>query len=177
MNSKHDRFIAYYNDNKDKLFTYLMVRLNFDRSLAEDLLMDVVLKAYKNFNKFDPDKGSFKTWIFTLTRNHLMNYWRDNKKKTTVSLEDLEEEGFSPAVTEAEDYFSQQIDSQQIQNILSLIKDDEREIITLRYLQELSFEEISGIVGKKEGAIRTNLSRALNRFSELYQKLYPDKAN
>ena len=173
QNADHDRFVAYYHDHKDKLFTYLMYRLNFDRMLAEDLLMDIVLKAYENFSKFDPEKGSFKTWIFTLAHNHLVNFWRDNKKKKTVSLENLEEEGAFVAVTEVDDPVSQEIESKQIQHILSLMKDEEQEIIALRYLEELSYKEIAQITGKNEGAIRTSLSRALDHFSDLYQKFYP----
>ena len=172
-NFDHDQFISYYQENKDKLFTYLMYRLNFDRALAEDLLMDIVLKAYENFNKFDPEKGSFKTWIFTLAHNHLVNFWRDNKKKKTVSLENMEEEGISVAFVEAEDPVSQEIESRKIQHILSLMNESDREIITLRYLEELSYKEIAQIIGKEEGAIRTSLSRALDRFSDLYKKIYP----
>ena len=172
-NIDHDRFIAYYNDHKDKIFTYLMYRLNFDQALAEDLLMDIVLRAYENFNKFDPEKGSFKTWIFTLAHNHLLNFWRDNQKKKTVSLENLEEEGVFTAVTEADNPVSQDIENKKIQHILSLMKEDEREIIILRYLEELNYGEIAQITGKNEGAIRTSLSRALDRFSDLYKKIYP----
>ena len=61
----------------------------------------------------------------------------------------------------------------KIQHILSLMKEDEREVITLRYLEELSYKEIAQIIGKEEGAIRTSLSRALDRFSDLYKKIYP----
>jgi len=171
-NPEHDRFLAYYHDHKDKLLIYLMARLNFDRSVAEDLLMDVVLKAYENFHKFDPGKSSFKTWIFTLTHNHLVNYWRDSKKKKTTSLDQLEEAGFSAAAISPEDKVSPRIESEKIQHVLSLMKDAEREIITLRYLEDLDYHEIAKIINKKEGAVRTNLSRALKRFSELYKKIY-----
>lgn len=172
QDAKHDRFITYYHDHKDKILTYLMIRLSFDRAQAEDLLMDVVLKAYENFHKFDPEKGSFKTWIFTLAHNHLVNFWRDNKKKKTTSLDQLEEGGFVAAIVAAEDSISPKIENEKIQHVLSLMKDGEREIITLRYLEDLDYGEIAKILHKREGAIRTGLSRALKRFSEIYQKIY-----
>jgi RNA polymerase sigma-70 factor, ECF subfamily len=170
MKPDNDRFVTYYNGIKDKLFTYLMVRLQFDRKLSEDLMMDVVVKAYEHFNKFDEAKGSFKTWIFTLAHNHLVNYWRDQKK--SVSLEDLEEEGIHPAVTESAHQAGRQSDRRNITHILSMMKESEREIISMRYFQELDYDEIASITGRKEGAIRTSLSRALDRFSDLYKKFY-----
>lgn len=172
MSSKHDHFIGQYQEHKDKLFNYLVIRLNFDRALAEDLLMDVVLKAYEKFHLFKEEKGSFKTWIFTLTHNHLVNYWRDNQKKATSSLEGLEEAGVNVAITEPDNSASRGIENQKIQHILSLMKDSERELITLRYLQELEYDEISEIINKKEGTIRTALSRAMTRFEALYKKVY-----
>ena len=170
MKPDNDRFTEYYNGVKDKLFTYLMVRLQFNRKLSEDLMMDVVLKAYENFNRFDEEKGSFPTWIFTLAHNHLVNFWRDSKK--TISLEALEEEGFHPANTEPGHQAGSQSDRKNIAYILSMMKESEREIISMRYFQELDYGEIASITGRKEGAIRTSLSRALERFSALYKKFY-----
>lgn len=170
MEHDSDQFIAYYKEVKDKLFTYFMVRLKFDRELAEDLFMDVIVKAYEHFNRFNVDKGSFKTWIFTFAHNHLVNFWRDKKK--SVSLEALEEEGINPAVTEMEESSGQDINNKNIRHILSLMKEGESEIILMRYMQDMSYSEIASIIGKNEGAIRTSLSRALERFAELYKKIY-----
>jgi RNA polymerase sigma-70 factor (ECF subfamily) len=173
MTETNDRFVAHYQEVKDKVFNYLMYRLNFDRALAEDLFMDVVVKAYSHFADFDPAKASFKTWIFTLAHNHLVNHWRDSQKKEAVSLDQLEEEGVTVAITEMAEDASNQIDGKNIRKVLSLMADSEREVVTLRYLEDLEYSEISLITGKREGAIRTGLSRALDRFSVLYKKLYP----
>jgi RNA polymerase sigma-70 factor (ECF subfamily) len=152
-----------------------MVRLNFNKELAEDLLMDVYLKAYEKFKKFDPNKASFKTWIFTIAHNHLVNHWRDNKAHATTSLEYLEEEGVAAAITEPENNAANDIEYEKIQRVLSLMKDSEREMITLRYLEDLDYKEIAAITNKKEGAIRTCLSRAMENFRKFHKKVYPDE--
>lgn len=175
MNPSHHQFINYYHENKDKLLTYLMYRVNFDKMLAEDLLMEVYIKAYMHFDKFDTNKGSFKTWLFALAHNHLITHWRKEKNRRTVSLEALEEKGFEPAYVDDDDSLSKAMDAKKVQYLLSLMKEDERELISLRYLQELSYEEISNIIEKKQGAIRTALTRALKNFAQLHQKLYPSK--
>ena len=134
--------------------------------------MDVVLKAYENFDKFDEKKGSFKTWMFALTHNHLINHWRNQSKKKTISLDAIEETGVTVATVEAEDNVSGRIESEKIKHILSLMNESEREILTLKYLEDMNNREIANVLAKNEGAVRTSISRALRRFAELHKKLY-----
>ncbi len=161
-NKDHELFIAHYQNTKDKVFTYLMYRLSFDHATCEDLLMDIVLKAYENFHQFDQKRGSFKNWLFGIAHNHLVNHWRDRKEE--VPLEYVDEIVSEPAACELPD--------QTIHKILSLLTETEREVITLRYLNDLSYEEIAEITDKNEGAIRTSLSRATDQFKTFYNKLY-----
>lgn len=165
------QFETYYQDYKDKVFSYLMYRLNFDRNLCEELLMDIVTKAYERFDQFDEDKGSFKTWFFTIAHNHLLNYWRDKKK--VQSLDALEEKGVNLGSVEMEDKASKSFNQKNVEAILNLLTEKEREVISLRYLSDLSHKEIGEIMNKKEATVRTALSRAMKQFKQFHQKLYP----
>jgi RNA polymerase sigma-70 factor, ECF subfamily len=173
MADDHEAFIVFYGDTKDKVLTYLMYRLNFDRATSEDLLMDIVLKAYENFHTFDEKKGSFKSWIFRIAHNHLLNHWRDRKQ--TVSIDKMEENGISAGSVPINDTAAQSFHQKNIQQVLNLMHSHEKEVITLRYLSDLSYEEIAEMTGKKPGAVRTSLSRALRQFRTFYTKLYPQK--
>ena len=168
----HEQFVGHYEENKDKVFTYLMYRLNFNREVCEDLLMDIFLKAYEHFHTFDSNKGSFKNWIFRIAHNHLVNFWRDDKKE--ASLDEIEEDSKIEAVS-IDETISDQIIDEQIQHVLSLLSDTEREIITLRYLNDFSYQEIAEILNKNEGAVRTSLSRALEQFKKIYQKVFSNE--
>jgi RNA polymerase sigma-70 factor (ECF subfamily) len=165
-------FVAHYEEFKNRLFTYLMYRVGFDRELAEDSLMDIVLKAYEHFDRFDPQKGSFKAWIFTIAHNYLKNRWRDHGAEVQVSLETLHEEGFDPVGSDLSKEATDPYVSEHVQKILSLLAASEREIIALRYLQDLDTREIAQILNKEEVAVRVSLSRALKHFKDLYQKIY-----
>lgn len=165
-------FVAYYEEFKNRLFTYLMYRVGFDRELAEDALMDIVLKAYEHFDRFDPAKGSFKAWIFTIAHNYLKNRWRDQASEISLSLEALQEEGFDPESSDLKADAADPYVQEHVQKVLSLLAASEREIIALRYLQDLQFSEIAEILHKEEGAVRVSLSRALKHFKDLYQKIY-----
>lgn len=133
--------------------------------------MDVVLKAYTHFSQYDSNKGSFKNWIFGIARNHLASHWRNRRE--TVSLDAMEEEGVVIAVSSSTSSLDTAMNHHSIQRVLRLLKDSDRELIGLRYLHELSLQEMSQLLEKPQGAVRTALSRALQQFKSLYQKLYP----
>lgn len=168
----HRVFLQHYDETKDKLFTFLMYRVNYNQVEAEDVLMDVVVRAYENFHTFDPQKGSFQKWIYSIAWNYLKNLWRSQKGKETASLDQLQETGFMPSVESSENALDSQLTGEAVQKVLGLLPTEERQIIVLRYIQDLSYDEIADITGKKEGALRTQLSRALERFTDYYQKFY-----
>jgi len=174
MSYDHREFIGFYEETKNKLLTYYMYRLNFDQALAEDLLMDVVLKAYEKFETYNPNKGSFKNWIFAIANNHLKNYWRNHSGKETESLESLGEKGFQVVATQdTRQNASDTIIKEGTQYVLNLLKPEEKQVIILRYVNDFTYTEIADMLDKQEGAIRTQLSRALERFKSIYLKLHP----
>jgi len=170
---KHEQFVEHYHELKDKIFNYLMYRVQFDRELAEDLLMDVFMKGYENYDKFNPEKGKFKSWIFTIAHNHLVDCWRKLRKQM-VSTEAMAEKGIELAVdSDLDKKVDQDIEKQKVQKVLLLMSEQESELIALKYIHDFNNEEIVHLLGRREGAVRTALHRSLNRFRSLYQKLYP----
>jgi RNA polymerase sigma-70 factor (ECF subfamily) len=166
----HHQFILLYEENKNSLFISLMFRLNFQKNLTEDIFMEITTKAYEHFDQLDPKKASFKTWIFSIARNHLANHWRD--KKELLSLDGLKEQGFEPAATEDCNDVDTYYEHNKIVKVLSLLSDKERTIIEMRFLKDMEFSDIVRIVKKSKLAIRTQLSRALRHFKYYYEKLY-----
>lgn len=168
------QFEQYYHKYKDKIFTYLMYRVNLDRDVAEDLLMEVFLKAYERFNQYEEEKGAFKSWIFAVAHNHLLNFYRD--RKVVDSLEVLEEEGFVvPSKDDVEMNVGVEIEKDNAQEALQCLNEDEREVIIMRFINELSISEISLFINKTEGATRTFLSRAMNSLRNTYYRLFLTK--
>lgn len=76
-----------YEDYHMKVLRYIQSRVN-DYHLAEDLCSDVFVKVYEKLDTFNEKKASISTWIFTITRNRLIDYYRS--RKVTVEIpEDL----------------------------------------------------------------------------------------
>lgn len=172
MNNDHDLFLRFYEEFKNKLFNYLMYRLSFDRELAEDLLMDIVLKAYENFDSYNKKKGSFKSWIFTIAHNHLLNYWRDQNKRGTVDIEKLEFNEMYADDGQIVKNADKKIEADYIKRVFEIMNNTNSELLILKYIHDFNNKEIAKILKKRQGTIRTAISRAVKEFKEIYNKLY-----
>ncbi|MEK7528752.1 MAG: RNA polymerase sigma factor [Patescibacteria group bacterium] len=149
-------FLGFYNEYKKKVFNYILYRVSFDRDLAEDLTSEIFLKSYANFDRFDENR-SFKTWIFTIAHNHLVNYYAS--KRPSVSLDDIQElEAGIDYVREID----QKLTTARLLKLLKTLPLPQQEVIMLRYVNDLSYSEIAVILEKDEGTVRTALSRALD---------------
>ncbi len=153
-----NNFLKYYKAYKDKIYNYFWYRVNFDRPLAEDLTAEVFLKALENFSGFDQNRP-FQPWIFTLARNHLINYYRRAKREVPLgNCENLNRDELPKIQARLE-----------VERIIKKIKQLEpyhQEVLLLKYVDGLANGEIALVLEKEEGAVRTQLSRALNQLRE-----------
>ncbi|PJC37146.1 hypothetical protein CO046_02015 [Candidatus Peregrinibacteria bacterium CG_4_9_14_0_2_um_filter_53_11] len=163
--SETREFLDYYEEFKNAIFSYLLYRVGYDRATAEDLTSEVFIKAYENFHRYDQTR-SFKTWIFTIAHNHLINYVQS--RKLTVPLnEDIK----TPANEKGATFAEQTDHDMQMEQVMQLVSDlpeTQRELLTMRYVNDLSNSEIAAILGKDEGAVRTALSRAVGQLRNKY---------
>jgi RNA polymerase sigma-70 factor (ECF subfamily) len=136
-------------------------RLSGNEGEASDITQEVFIKVWKNIKKFDPDKN-FKTWIFAVARNTTFDYLRKRK-----SIYFSDEEDVADIEPLPDEIFIRKELGKELENALSKIRLDFREIILLRYTEELTFEEISEIVGKPLNTVKSHHLRALNTLRKL----------
>lgn len=158
MALKKANFTAKYRKYKDKIFNYFYYRLNFNRALAEDLTSEVFLKAYYKFDTYDQER-SFQAWIYAIARNHLLNYYRDKK----VEIDLAEAGNISSNDCEKIEI---NMECERVLSKIGQLDIYHREVLLLRYVDGLENEEIASLLGKDNGAIRTQMSRALKVLRE-----------
>lgn len=158
----HEQFTRLYNDHKRSIFNYVLYRVGFDRDIAEDLTSEVFIKAFEYFDRYDQNRP-FKTWIFTIAHNHLINFLTSRKK--TISLDDARE---IPQQTFSEMDLDTRMLTDKILALVAELPASQREVVILRYVNDLEYNEIAKILGKKEGAVRTALSRAITDLRKSY---------
>lgn len=138
--------------------------------LTDDALQNTLVKAYENFYKLK-EKKKFKSWIFAIAKNEVLDMYRKYNKR----LENSAEEGIlhSLYITDdtPEEIIIEDETKNELINEINKLKNIYKEIIILYYYYELSFEKIAIILQINASTIRTRHMRAKEY---LYNKLKSD---
>lgn len=134
-----------------------------DRVTAEDLTAQVFLKALSSAATFKGD-GTYRSWIFTIARN-TVSTWRSERKRSLVPIEELAQHPdpspTAPALAIASE------DRALLWHAVSRLPDAQREVVRMRYLRELTVDEIARATRRSSGAVRVLLHRARTRLHHL----------
>ncbi len=148
---------------------------------AEDLTQDVFLKLYRNLETFDAGKGSFGTWITTLTRNLLVDHFRRTRlDRATDSIHasfDGDEDG--PTMEDRlmdkrpsqEQHFAGLELRTRIQGALKQLSPELREAVILRDLEDLDYKEIAQVLNIPEGTVKSRISRGRGELAKLLERI------
>jgi RNA polymerase sigma-70 factor (ECF subfamily) len=156
-------------------------RFTGSASDAEDLTQDVFLKLYRNLSSYDTQKGSFNTWITTLTRNLLVDHFRRTRlNRATDSLDaslSADDDGPSMADRLADPSPSQEAHASglelkvRIQQALAQLSPELREAVVLRDLEDMDYKEIAQVLRIPEGTVKSRISRGRGELARLLQRI------
>jgi RNA polymerase sigma-70 factor, ECF subfamily len=155
-----------YTELYTPVFKYIYARSR-DKELSENITNDVFMRFYTSIDIYKTQKETPLSYLFTIARNLLINY---AKKKRPRPLEDGElETAASPGLNQLE---SSELagDVTEMLEALTYIQRDQREVIELKYLSELSNKEIAEMLGKSEANVRQLESRGLRKLREQLEK-------
>ncbi len=156
MGKKRKRFASYYNIYFEKIYRYIFFRVGHNRETAEDLTSEVMLKAYEAFEDFDQERN-FGVWIYRIARNHLIDHYKKMKKEI-VDFEDAEYElKYDDKVAERADT---EIKMEHVEKAIERLPDQHKEVLTLKFMSEMTNKEIAEILNLKETHVRVLISRA-----------------
>lgn len=137
------------------MYSYVYFRLNRDAEATEDIVGDIFLKAYAAFDRYD-DRYAISTWLFTIARNTLTDYFR--KKHTALPLEDIS------AVDEQDSLF-QLIDRDltygELHRVVDGLPERQANYIKQQFFQGLTAREIADREGILHATVRKQISRGL----------------
>ena len=143
----------------------LCLRMTGNPEDAADMTQEAFLKAWRSLSSFQFE-SSFSTWLYRLTTNTCLEYLRSLKRRPQCSLTVGDDEGeeqvldvTDKAPTPEEALLSAEERSQLV-HALSQLEASQRQIITLRVVNDLSYAEIAEILDVKEGTVKSRLARA-----------------
>ncbi|HXY47993.1 MAG TPA: sigma-70 family RNA polymerase sigma factor [Terriglobales bacterium] len=141
----------------DRLFNFACW-LTQDRDQAEDLLQESLSKALKGFSTFQPGTN-FRAWIYRIVRNTFFTSRTGLKTAATQPLEEAEAELLATAST-PESILLHRLDQQSLWAALEQLPLPFREILLLREVEEMSYQEISSTLALPMGTVMSRLARA-----------------
>jgi len=168
-----DAFAKLYNQYYPKIFGYAL-RRTANLEAAQDITSETFFKALRKLWQFHWRNVSFSAWLFKIATNETNQYFRKAGHKKSLSLEELQEQGFEPVsahnpeseLIEAQEELRQYQDFLEIQGRIVRLPNKYQEVITLRFFEKKQINEIAEILGKKEGTIKSLLHRAVEKLRE-----------
>lgn len=143
------------------------IALNFfaERDIASDVTQEIFIKVYHNLDKFREEKN-FSSWIFTISRNFCIDYWRKNKKYLLNSQE-LDEK-IGTGLPTPEDQLIKESEIEVLRKKIAQLEPDLRLILILRDIHDLSYQEIAEKFSIPEGTVKSRINRARLKLAQAY---------
>lgn len=155
-NAKADRereFERLYLESYGLVYGYVRARMSDDMT-AEDVVAEAYLKAAAAFDRFDPARSKFSTWVVTIARNCMISHFR--KTRPSAALEDV------PDTLVAVDGGQDSVDDRDLAlKLLGVLDDAECQIVLMKYQDGMKNVEIASELGMNASTVATKLANAL----------------
>jgi RNA polymerase sigma factor (sigma-70 family) len=152
-------FESLYAREAQGLYGFLAYRTG-DRALAEDLLADTFERALRSRRRYDPARGSQRTWLYAIALNRL----RDHARRAAAEGRAVEKVGH--AVGPGAEALESVERRDELQRALATLAEEEREAIALRFGAELTVPEMAKLLGQPLTTVEGRVYRALRKLRE-----------
>ena len=131
----------------------------------DDVAGEVFLQVVRDLPRFSGDERDFRAWVFTIVHRRLLDERRRRARKPASALP----EGFDPAGGDVAEDATELLDRARVVELLADLPPDQRSVLLLRILGDMTIEEVAAAMGKRVGAVKALQRRGLKRV----QKAYP----
>ena len=160
VNAFEDLVAAY-----EKNVYNLALRMTGNAQDAEDMAQEAFIKAYNSLSSFRGE-SKFSVWLYRIVSNVCLDFLRKKNKQGTVSLSVEDDDGEDsqldlPDLSQSpEELLEKKLTREAVQRGLKALPEDARQILLLREIQGLSYEEIGQTLGLESGTVKSRIFRA-----------------
>jgi RNA polymerase sigma factor (sigma-70 family) len=151
-----DAFRLLFDDLAGPVAGYLRGRGASD---VEDLTSDVFLAAFTGLDRFTGGQQEFRSWLFTIAHRRVVDQWRRSAR--TPRLVGLDGVDDARTIPSAERQALDRIGQEQVNALLSGLSPDQRDVLLLRIVADLTIEQVAEVMGKRPGAVKALQRRGL----------------
>jgi RNA polymerase sigma-70 factor (ECF subfamily) len=157
---------ALYDDLAPKLYGFIFSRTHA-REVAEDLSQEIFIKLVEHIDSFDPKKGKFTVWFWRMSRNALIDYYREKKPIPFSHFDDDVVAGMSVGEIPDTDVV---LDHRRLKDLLASFSADEQELFELRFVAEMAYKDIAELLNRSEGTLRVAALRLKEKIRDEFQR-------
>jgi RNA polymerase sigma-70 factor (ECF subfamily) len=155
-------FSELYRRHVDMIYRYTYARVR-DATVAEDLTAQVFLKAFEGLPNYQPRGAPFSAWLYRIAHARTVDYWRQQQRRKEVVLLDS-----MPATAPLpEDVVVARSEWDAAVDLIAQLTNDQRDVIILRFIEEMSLAEVADTLDKTVGAVKALQHRALASLARL----------
>ena len=161
---------------RDPLMSYIY-RFLGDMKEGEDLLQETFLRVYRNRHSYRRI-AKFSTWLYTIAGNLARSEYRKRKRRRLYSIQSINRDAEEYEVEIPDETFSPDrhtestLQDKYIQEALNQIPEEFREVVVLRDVQQLAYEEIAQITGLPMGTVKSRINRGRTKLQRLLKDIY-----
>jgi len=157
-----EAFGQLYDAYMERIYRFVYFRVE-DQQTAEDITSQVFLRAWNNLDRFRLGRTPYLAWLYTIAHNAVIDHYRT--RKVTAALEDvrLSQPDYAEAVENNIDFA---VEMKTIKEALQTLTDDQQQVLTLKFIEGMSNDEIARHLGKREGAVRALQMRGLRALAK-----------
>lgn len=160
-------FANIYDEFAPKIFKFCYFRVS-SKEEAEDLTSQVFIKTWDHLSAGGA-LTNIQGFLYRIANNLVIDFYRKNKNRHEVSIDSTLDAIDLPDATDFVKDLDLRITIEQVQSKLELLSDAYREVITLKYISDLSLKEIAHIMDTTENNISVRLHRAIEKLKKLME--------
>ena len=160
--TKEQGFTSIIKKYQEKLYWHIR-RMVIDHDDANDVLQNVFIRVWNGLENFREDSQLY-TWLYRIGTNESLTFLEQQKKRTAVSLSDVES-GLSNKIR-ADRHFDPNKLEWKLQLAIQQLPEKQRLVFSLRYYDEMPYEEMSRILDTSEGALKASYHHAVKKIED-----------
>ena len=161
-----DYFSCLYDRYEPSLLRYIKRITLLDDDQAKDILQEAFIKIWVNLKDFNPNM-KLSSWIYRIVHNQTVSAWRKNKSFGKDKNMKLKDNLFADFPIDSETIEDKERKDTLTHEVLELLPLKYKSILVLKFLENMSYEEISDVLRMPEGTVATRINRAKKKFIEM----------
>ncbi len=160
--SRHYAFNLLVRRTQQRLYGFVR-RMVTDHDMAQDVLQNTFVKAWQGLDRFRGDAQLF-SWLYRIAHNECLDHLRRARRASFVDAGTLVDR--LTATVDDSAYFSGEEIEKRLQRAVMRLPDKQRAVFTMKYFQELKYEEMSTITGTSVGALKSSYHIAVKKVEQ-----------